>query len=370
MKKNIPPPENWQDFESLCKKLFGELWQCEHTIKKNGRLGQSQAGVDVYARPKNESEYFGIQCKGKDNFLEKRLTPDEIDKEIEKAKAFQPALKTFVIATTAVKDAAIEEYARNKDIENSKAGSFGIVLYSWQDLEDLIFNNRDTYNWYVNNIDFKQRFDVKVSIDTGIEGNVAHPIYLKKIKRYEYVDPDTDRLLAKGFKTYQPPWMTRPYVTAFGLGSVNRAWCKLEVTITNTGSITLEDWKLRLHFSDNTRSVDDDLPTDSFIFNPNLKPSVFAYKEDKRVVYKPYDNSPLIQKDHRTFTCYFMTSHSENLVTVRWHLLARDFDQEGTIEVKIDPQFSESVERIAVTSIHDEKEETEIDDLIESVKSK
>ena len=47
MKKAIRPPENWQDFETLCKKLFGEMWGCPNTIKKNGRSGQTQCGVDI-----------------------------------------------------------------------------------------------------------------------------------------------------------------------------------------------------------------------------------------------------------------------------------------------------------------------------------
>ena len=48
MKKTLGKPENWQDFESLCKKLWGEIFSIPNKIKKNGRLGQEQAGVDVY----------------------------------------------------------------------------------------------------------------------------------------------------------------------------------------------------------------------------------------------------------------------------------------------------------------------------------
>ena len=47
----IQPPANWQDFETLCKKLWGEIWCCTDTIKKNGRSGQNQYGVDVYGAP-------------------------------------------------------------------------------------------------------------------------------------------------------------------------------------------------------------------------------------------------------------------------------------------------------------------------------
>ena len=64
----IRKPENWQDFEKLCKKLWGEIWNCPDTIKRNGRLGQSQRGVDVYGIPKGESHYYGIQCKGKNDY--------------------------------------------------------------------------------------------------------------------------------------------------------------------------------------------------------------------------------------------------------------------------------------------------------------
>lgn len=54
----IKKPENWQDFESLCKKLWGEIWNCSDTIKKNGRSGQKQHGVDIYGVPKGEKQYY------------------------------------------------------------------------------------------------------------------------------------------------------------------------------------------------------------------------------------------------------------------------------------------------------------------------
>ena len=44
----IQKPANWQDFETLCMKLWGRIWDCADTIKKNGRAGQKQYGVDIY----------------------------------------------------------------------------------------------------------------------------------------------------------------------------------------------------------------------------------------------------------------------------------------------------------------------------------
>jgi hypothetical protein len=36
--KSLRRPTSWQDFETLCKKLWGEIWSCPE-IKKNGRSG-------------------------------------------------------------------------------------------------------------------------------------------------------------------------------------------------------------------------------------------------------------------------------------------------------------------------------------------
>lgn len=105
----IPPPSNWQDFEELCRRLWGEVWQCPNEIMSNGKRGDNQNGVDIYAIPKGENEYFGIQCKLKEQLTDKKLTTNEIDSEIEKAKSFQPALKFFIFATTASKNAKIED---------------------------------------------------------------------------------------------------------------------------------------------------------------------------------------------------------------------------------------------------------------------
>lgn len=117
-KLQLRKPENWQDFERLCKVLWGEIWECPDTIKRNGRQGQAQKGVDVYGIKKGECVYRGIQCKGKDDYTNSQLTEPEIDNEIAKALLFTPKLKSFYFATTANKDAHIEEYIRKKNLES------------------------------------------------------------------------------------------------------------------------------------------------------------------------------------------------------------------------------------------------------------
>ena len=167
-KKQLRPPENWQDFESLCKMLWGEIWNCPEIVK-NGRQGQPQCGVDVYGIPSFDTEYSGIQCKGKDNYTHKQFTKSEINKEIEKAKNFKPQLKKFYLATTAVKDANIEEYIRIKNQEHIKSGKFGIFIFSWEDIVDLIDENKRTHDWYVKSQNFKQNQNAELTFHDDSE---------------------------------------------------------------------------------------------------------------------------------------------------------------------------------------------------------
>ena len=105
--KSLRRPENWQDFETLCEFLWGEIWKYPE-IKKNGRPGQKQNGVDISGIPSGQDGYYGIQCKKKSEYLNTQFTDEEILEEIEMAKSFQPPLKKLYLATTAIKNAKIE----------------------------------------------------------------------------------------------------------------------------------------------------------------------------------------------------------------------------------------------------------------------
>jgi hypothetical protein len=93
----LPPPENWQDFETLCWDIWKRVWRDPNT-QKNGRTGQPQNGVDIFGRPGEGSSHSGIQCKGKDNFIEKSLTESELIGEVEKAKSFTPRIQGYGVA--------------------------------------------------------------------------------------------------------------------------------------------------------------------------------------------------------------------------------------------------------------------------------
>src|SRR5208337_95938 len=106
----VPPPKTWQDFETLCCDFWRAIWK-DPNAKKNGRQGQEQYGVDVYGNPNQQALWAGVQCKGKDNYTDKKLTEDELRAETDKAKSFIPKLSHFTMATTGPRDAVIQRVA-------------------------------------------------------------------------------------------------------------------------------------------------------------------------------------------------------------------------------------------------------------------
>jgi hypothetical protein len=248
MKKTIQKPENWQDFETLCKQLWGEIWDIPMKIKKNGRNGQPQAGVDVYGVPKGEFNYWGVQCKGKDDYTNAKLTEKEIDIEVTKAQDFKPALSVFIFATTMNKDSSIEEYIRIKDLESRRNGGFEILLFCWEDIADLIDDNQNTYNYWVGNKQHKTKFNFELSLNEFQQERVIRPKCIRTIKKYRIRELKTD---LGDVKILDTAWMNKlpfanPAWISMSKGRINESICSFEVIMANTGSNVIEDWRVGL----------------------------------------------------------------------------------------------------------------------------
>jgi hypothetical protein len=136
-KLQVPPPSNWQDFESLCCDLWREIWRDPNT-QKNGRQGQPQNGVDIFGRPEQGLQWAGIQCKGKDNYSDKSLTEDEVRCEVEKAKSFTPKLSQFIIATNGLKDGRLQELARSITEDHLRDDLFSVHISAWEDIKNIL----------------------------------------------------------------------------------------------------------------------------------------------------------------------------------------------------------------------------------------
>ena len=366
LQKTLRKPENWQDFESLCKKLWGELWEIPHKIKKNGRLGQPQNGVDVYGIPKNEKAYWGIQCKGKNNdYFDTKLTKKEIDEEIEKAKKFSPKLEVFIIASTQSKDVEIEQYVRERDVESRNLKSFEIILFCWEDIVDLIEENRETSNWYLGINNYRDKYDVQVSFNTGESEILVKPKFLKKITRY--------RVNKINIPTNDYRLVLPKIPTMFESSEINKSWCELELTVKNTGNVVLEDWYLKLKL-ENPKKISDGFNVSILLSNEIKKMmydnrTLFEDKKNNSFLFEPAIKEPLIQKSGRTFKILFIPHFEQSYMKISWDFFARDFDKSDNLMVNLEPEFKEKLIYIPVESGQNKKEDKiEFEELIEGLK--
>ncbi|MCW3161606.1 hypothetical protein [Chryseobacterium oryctis] len=329
--KSLPKPQNWQDFETLCKKLWGEIWDCPE-IKKNGRQGQAQNGVDVCGIPKGETAYFGIQCKGKDEYTNKNFTTKEIDREIEKAKDFKPKLKKLYFATTADKDSKIEEYIREINLENIKEGGFEIHLYCWGDIVELIFENRNTYNYYVNSFNFKDNYDAELTFFNDTNILELSPKFRK----------DTVIKISKISNQYNPRNNALDLLgPSFGSSrkeKINASLCRLQFKLVNTGKKDITNFKIILDFEGEVLDIVED--NKRFSFKNIISASDIKIEKEKKQVEIISSKKILVGDDIYISDDFFIrTLTDDHSIKINWKLLSSNFKAEGVLFLVITPQI-------------------------------
>lgn len=356
-------PSNWQDFEKLCKLLWGEIWGCEDTIKRHGRQGQNQHGVDIFANVEKYGGYCGIQCKGKDDYTNAQLTESEIDAEIEKATSFEPELKLLVFATTANKDAMIEGYIRKKDVENRQKGLFQVDIASWEDIVDQLERYRITYNWYVNNCQFKEATNVSVTFD-GEEEKTIHPEYVRTTVHYEYKKlSDIEHFNLSLWKDLSSMNLGDSLMPLDRRRQVDKRWCKLNIKIENIGKTVIKTPKLVVYFRpEDIEKIDDDFYyCNALGINEAAKAQINARKDAQREVFQTYSNeleyipknSVFVQTDHRDFYMSIIPADGVKALPLCWRFLCEDYHKEGFLTINVEPLIEEQTKTIIV---HDESE--------------
>ena len=362
MKKELRKPEYWQDFETLCKKLWGEIWECDE-IKKNGRTGQKQHGVDIYGIPNGKNEFWGIQCKGKSDYSISKLTKEEIDAEIIKALDFQPPLKKLYFATTANKDSEIEEYVRIKNSQNQKSGKFEIHLFSWEDIVDLIDENRKTYDWFVKNINHKTKNSIDVCFQDGSKEINFKPKLIKNHIEYIKAKDKGQSILHDYIFPNNPiefnPDLRNQIVTHvqpkhFLSKSVilNKGTSCFSLKIKNTGSSEIENYKLLINFMGSDFKVEvvskAQRILDDFDYNYNIE-----FNEDiAKGVFVP-ENKYLVPNDSISTDQICIRPFTENPIQVKlkWKLISKHFEDTGFLKLNLHTEIEDKKRRIAWNSL-------------------
>lgn len=132
----------------------------------------------------------------------------------------------------------------------------------------------------------------------------------------------------------------------------NLSNCIIDLKFTNHGPQVLEDYKLYITFSDvievdsvNKRKSWDDL----YKYQYNV-----SFIEDNKAEFIPKQNV-LVQNDSITIdSICFRTNHKTKSIVVKWELFARNFHDEGIMQIKISPSF-EKLEHTRYEKNADEK---------------
>ncbi len=327
-KKQLRKPENWEDFESLCKKLWGEIWYCKE-IKKNGRKGQIQNGVDIYGIPKGENSYYGIQCKGKDEYSHKQLSKDEIDREIELAKSFTPPLAKLFFATTANKDSKIEEYIRIKDLENRQQGLFEIHIFSWEDIVDLIDENRETHDWYLSLQKFKGTPDVMVCFENNeneITGSV--PFCEKHTHFILGTKPMENLFEIYGIKKWQPVFKSQLF------RGENKSYFRFKLKIRNTGSTPIENPKLIIQLNGNYEKIDDE-NVDAQIIPRKSRVDIEINNDKGLFCVIPSRSTFALKEEYLSSTICIKPKVEGSDIELAWELVSNNCTKEGLLKLNL-----------------------------------
>ncbi len=143
----FPPPSSWEEMEILIWDLLRRVWQ-DSGAQRNGRLGQTQHGVDIWGRINRGDCWAGAQVKAPKKPFSSFLPESDLLAEVEKAKEFKPALTEFLVITSGQADARIQESARKLTVEHREHGLFSVEVWAWEEVHRRLVQYPDLLKLY------------------------------------------------------------------------------------------------------------------------------------------------------------------------------------------------------------------------------
>ncbi|WP_179136088.1 hypothetical protein [Paenibacillus sp. 32352] len=147
----IPAPKDWSEFEEIVASCLRIRWSNKN-ISRIGRSGQAQHGVDIYGND-DLGRRAGVQCK----LTEGNLMPNVVVEEVLKAERFLPHLDIYYIATTAPRDAKLQQKINELSEERKTNHKFSIQLLFWEDLVQDLATDLSELNKHYPEINLKKR---------------------------------------------------------------------------------------------------------------------------------------------------------------------------------------------------------------------
>lgn len=341
----IPKPQNWQDFEELCLRIWRDEWSCPEIIK-NGRLGQKQFGVDVYGIPEGKQGYYGIQCK----LMHEGgvITEGEIETIVREAEQFSPTLYSMYIATTARKDATIEEIVRLRNTERLKLGKFGINIFFWEDIELRIRHNERILHWYLG-IQREKQPDVSLVFKNNKESIILEPQLQLTVVKYNNSERTSLLINQSQYEVYwdeekdRHVHMNAPVLFFPNQVSYNLSVVEFSMYLVNSGLRALENYSLYFKFFCNQAiGVDVSRKKTSYFDAAEYWYNVEA-DEDGLWKFFPQDAFLRPHEEISTDPICLKSGMMDKDVDIEWSIHAKDYYKEGQLSIFIRPKLSRNI---------------------------
>lgn len=239
----------------------------------------------------------------------------------------------------------------------------------------MMERERTVYNWYLNNCQFREATNIKVTFLNGKTECTVRPVYTRTTKKYRYKEPVKsifgDDLLYQQVNYGLPP-ITSLRDIINPPCKVNKCWCKLNIRIENIGKTVIKSPKMTVWFKEeNIERISDRFHYhQSFLgCDSNTIATLNAEKSRKRevfqeyrngVVYKPLDKV-FVQQDNRDFSLSFIPQRGIEKLPLGWEFLCEDYNQKGILTVNVCPVYEEKEKIIEVKTKAEEREEVLIE---------
>lgn len=328
-------PSNWQDFEKLCLLLWRAEWNSDD-LKLNGRPGQKQSGVDICGHRNNQPGFLGIQCKCKNQG--EVLNSEEILAEVEKAKEFRPGLKHLLIATTAEKDAGVEQFIRETDERLRQDDLFSLDIKSWEDIVFLLELHKDVLNHYLDLTE--EDYEVQVLFSDNretLEGEVLYYRVPDAKYFHKMVQSIRDEYSYQGL-----------YAKDKTLQITDLCFLEIPLVIANSGRSPLDDYKIKIRFD-----LDVQLSTNRTrvysTSNPirDVVPVFDISIQGNRVEYS--SRFSLVPGDEDGLSSFYVkaplgTTHLQ----LNWEFLSRHFHATGSLPIELREKITDFPDETSV----------------------
>lgn len=120
----LPVPKSEDEFEDLCVDALRIRWKAEP--QRNGRRGQRQQGVDIFAEP-TRGQFLAAQCKNMES-----VDLATVQHEAALARGFLPPLTEFVLVLSGPRDANLQLDVRVHYAAHPEP--FGVGVLFWEDI--------------------------------------------------------------------------------------------------------------------------------------------------------------------------------------------------------------------------------------------